>query len=320
MTRQFDVTAMGEMLLRLSVPAGERLEVASALSLSPAGAEGNVLTALARLGHRCGLVTSLPANGLGTLVANHLRMARVDLQGTLWTEAGRVGTYYVEFAQAPRATRVLYDRAGSSFAQMDPEKVNWELLLDTRLIHLTGITPALSPDSQALMTEALHRAHQAGVPISLDVNYRRNLWSPAEARSFLEGALRGVELLFCRQSDAKELFDLDGSPDEVARALARKSGANLVVVTLGEDGALAWDGEQLYEERALAVQVLDRLGAGDAFAAGVIHGWLCSDLALGLRFGVVLAALALTQHGDLLLTSLEEVDGILAGNTTRIAR
>lgn len=308
----FDVTTVGEVMLRLSVPPGQRLETASRLDLFPGGAEANMVVALAQLGRRCAWVSGLPANPLGRLVANHLRSAGVDLGGIVWCETGRVGTYYVEFGPPPRPIQVIYDRADSCASHLGPDQVDWDYLLNTRLVHLTGITPALSPSCRALVTEVVERARAAGVAISFDINFRRKLWSEAEAAAGLTPLIQNVELLFCGQSDARQLFDCTGSPEQIVQGLTERSNAHHIVVTLGDGGVVAWDGAEYWHEPALPVQIVDRLGAGDALAAGVIHGWLDGDLALGLRYGVVLAALALSQHGDMVVTTAEEVASLLA--------
>ncbi|MGH2387321.1 MAG: PfkB family carbohydrate kinase, partial [Chloroflexota bacterium] len=159
----FDVTTVGEVMLRMSVPAGIRLDQAARLDLTPGGAETNLTGALARLGRRCAWVSSLPANALGRLAANHIRAAGIDLEGVVWRNQGRMGTYYLEFATPPRPIQAIYDRAGSCAAQMGPDDVNWAYLLHTRLLHLSGITPALSPSCRALTAEAIEHARTAGV-------------------------------------------------------------------------------------------------------------------------------------------------------------
>jgi 2-dehydro-3-deoxygluconokinase len=310
MTR-FDVTTIGEIMLRYSVPAGQRLETANVLDVHPAGAEGNLVAVLSRLGWRCGLVTSLPNNPLGRLAANHLRMSGMDLDGVVWSDAGRMGTYYVEFAVPPRPIQVTYDRANSCAAQLSADQIDWNHLLDARLVHLTGITVALSTACHSLVAEAVDRAKAAGVAVSFDINYRSKLWSPEEAASALRPMIQSVEVLFCKQADARTLFGCEGSPEEIVRQLSELSGAQHVVMTLGDQGVIGWDGTQILRESAVPVQMIDRLGAGDALAAGVLHGWLDGNFARGLRYGVVLAALALSQHGDMVVTTAQDLESLV---------
>jgi 2-dehydro-3-deoxygluconokinase len=312
---RFDVTSLGEMLVRLSVPSGERLENASQFDVFPAGAEANVTALLSRLERRTCWFGALPDNPLGRLAANALRVAGVNANGILWKETGRLGTYYVEFGEAPRGIQVTYDRAHSCATQLQASEINWDLLLDTRLLHLTGITPALSPSCLEIVTEAVQRAKECNVPVSFDVNYRQKLWSEADASQTLLPLIQTVELLFCSQADAIRLFRCTGSMQEVAQRMLELSRARYVLLTFGEQGALLWNGGEWQQEPARPTRILDRLGAGDALAAGVIHGWLDHDLSAGLRYGVTLAALALSQHGDMVITNKSELNGLSRGSS-----
>ncbi len=308
---QFDVTTLGEIMLRFSTPAGSRLETAAQLDVRPGGAEANLAALLARLARRTAWLGGLPANALGRLAANHLRMAGVDLRGVHWCAEGRMGTYYVEFSSPPRPIQVIYDRAGSCATQLTPQLVDWETLLATRVLHLTGITPALSPGCQAVTAEAVARAKQAGVAVSFDVNYRQKLWAAETAAAVLLPLLRQADLLFCGHGDAQRLFGCPADPAAALRRLAEQTGAPLVVMSVGSAGVLAWQDGLVQQVDAVPVTIIDRLGAGDALAAGVLHGWLDGDLARGLRTGVVLAALALAQHGDAVITTPAEVEALL---------
>lgn len=307
---RFDVTTTGEAMIRLSVPAGERLEVASRLEAMPGGAEANLCVALARMGRRSAWSGGLPDSPLGRWMANHLRVAGVDLDGVIWSDSDRIGTYYVEFATPPRATQVIYDRADSVQANLTPADMDWNYLLDTRLLHLTGITPPLSEGCRAIVEEAVARARAADVPISFDVNYRSKLWSAQEAGEFILPLVQGIDLFFCGRSDAQNLLGQSGEPEKVVRELAEATQAKTVVLTLAEQGVMAWDGTSLHHVPAKPVTVIDRPGAGDGLAAGVICGWLDGDLHAGLETGVVLAALALTQFGDMIVTTPEEVESL----------
>jgi 2-dehydro-3-deoxygluconokinase len=311
----FDVTTFGEMLLRLSVPPGEPLETAHQLDIHPAGAEANVVTLLARLGRKTGWTGALPVNPLGRLAVNALRMPGVDTGSVIWNEHGRLGTYYVEFGEPPRGIQVTYDRAYSCITQLQPDDMNWDSLLNTRLLHLTGITAALSSSCREIITRAIRLAKENRVPVSFDVNYRQKLWSEAEAKEILLPLIQGVELLFCGQADAKRLFDCKGSMQEIAQGMRELSNARYVIVTFGEQGALLWNGEDWQHESARPTRTVDRLGAGDALAAGVINGWLDGDLSAGLRDGVLLAALALSQSGDMVITSKAELLALTRGSS-----
>ena len=304
---QFDVTTFGEMMLRLSVPSGERLEEARQLDVHPAGAEANVVTLLSRLGRKTCWFGALPTNPLGRFAGNVLRAAGVDARGIHWNANGRMGTYYVEFGESPRGIQVTYDRAHSSITEMSREEIDWELLLDTRLLHLTGITPALSPSCYEIMLEAVGRANARNIPLSFDINFRQKLWSESDAARTLQPLIRNAEILFCSQRDATRLFDFDGSREEIAQELLTHNGAKYIVITLAENGVFLWDGKDAIYEAARPTKIIDRLGAGDALAAGVIQGWLDGDLSSGLRYGVTLAAMALSQFGDMVLTNKAEL-------------
>ena len=312
---RFDVTTLGEMLLRLSVPSGERLENAHQLSLHPAGAEANVVTLLSRLARKTSWTGALPNNALGRLAVNSLRLAGVDTSEVIWNDKGRMGTYYVEFGEPPRGIQVTYDRAHSCASQLQTDAIDWDSTLDTRLLHLTGITPALSSSCREVVIKAAQHAKERGIPVSFDVNYRQKLWSEVEASKTLLPLIQNVEILFCSQADAKRLFSCMGSIQEIAQGILEVSHARYVIVTFGEQGALLWDGTKWQHEPARSTHIVDRLGAGDALAAGVIHGWLDGDLSAGLRYGVTLAALALSQFGDMVITNKSELLALSQGSS-----
>jgi 2-dehydro-3-deoxygluconokinase len=309
---RFDLTTLGEIMMRYSVPVGYRLEDLQQLDTHPGGAEGNVCTALAGLGRRCAWAGGLPDNPLGKMIVRRLRAAGVDTSAIALTSEARLGTYYVEFATPPRPIQVVYDRADSAAANMTSADVDWDCLLSTRIIHLTGITPALSDSCRQLVQDVVERARADGVPISFDVNYRSKLWSAVEAAETLRPLIQGIELFICGRGDAQNLFGLKGEDRQILEALQSLSQARRVVLTLGDSGAIALDEGRLLRQSAIPAQVVDRLGAGDAFAAGLLDGWFDGSLAEGLRRGAALGALALSQHGDMLITDRAEMNAVLA--------
>lgn len=309
---RFDVTTFGEGGLRLSVPAGTRIETTDRFDVDVSGAEANVVGALARLGRRCGWVSALPASPPGRRVAHALRSAGIDLGGVVWREAGRVSCYYVEYAAPPRATSVLYDRKDSCFAQLAPTEIDWNYLTDTRHIHLTGLTVPLSAPAGEIVTQAVSHGRARGASISFDVNYRRQLWSPEEARARLLPICRGVELLFCSQRDAEAVFGCTGEAPAIVRQLQHITGAGAVVMSMGAKGVIGAQGEALHHCPARPVAMIDRIGAGDALAAGVLHGWLEGELGRGLVYGSTLAALAMSQRGDMVITDARELERLAA--------
>ena len=308
---RFDVTTFGESMLRLSVPVGRPLELSSRLDMNIAGSESNTLAVLAQLGHDCSWASSLPDNALGRLVANQFRLRGIDLSGVVWRENGRIGNYFVEMVAPPRTIQVIYDRANSCVTQMTPAQIDWDSLLDSRLLHLTGITPALSAGCRAIIQEAVTRAHAANVPVSFDVNYRSKLWALDEAAKTLLPLLKKSALLFCAKRDAEHLFGISGTVEEVIEQLANKTNAQHIVVSIGSKGVVGWDGQQVIHQSAYETTIIDALGAGDALAAGVIHGWLAGDFARGLQMGAALAAMALSQVGDMVVVTQSALDNLL---------
>lgn len=315
-----EVTTFGESLLRLSVPAGYRLEDMRALDVHVGGAESNVAAALGRLGHTVVYGTALPDHGPGRKVAAALREAGVDLRGVLWRASGRVATYYVEYSEPPRAIQVTYDRAGSCASEIGAEDLPLDVLLDTRLLHVTGITPAISESSREATLYLAEQARARGVPLSVDVNYRTRLWPPEQAAAMLPALLTGAAILFCKAADARLLFGMPDDPADLPAVLAKRFDAAAAVVTHGADGVYGWQDGQAFHEPAVPVRILDRIGAGDAMAAGVIHGWLRGDFAYGLRAGAMLSALALSQYGDMVVTTAAELDALLAAHGGDVVR
>ena len=316
----YDLTALGETMLRISVPPGIALETAGCAALHAGGAESNVACTLARLGRRVAWASRLPQLPTGRFIANALRQCGVDLSLVEWCPAGRVGAYYVERRLPPSPVRVTYDRADSCAAGLEPGRLPLDALLDTRLLHLTGITPALSVGCRQAVERLVGEARARGVPFSFDLNYRRKLWPPEAARHALPPIARGAALLFAGVADAAEVFGFTGEPSRVAASLCEAFEARQVVLSVGEKGVVAWDGRSLHRQPAQETAVIDRIGAGDALAAGVIHGWLGGDFAAGLRYGQALAALALRTEGDLVVVSPDELDELVAGSGPRPQR
>ncbi|KAA3665248.1 MAG: sugar kinase [Chloroflexi bacterium] len=308
---RFDVTTIGEASLRMSVPIGMRLETARQFDVHIAGAEANVTGALSRLRWQCGWVSRLPDTPIGYRVRQSFTSAGLDLSAVNWTDDGNLASLYVEYADAPRVTQVFFNRKHSCFTRMKAEQVDWSYLLDTRLLHLTGITTALSPSCENIVAEATRLAREKNVPISFDVNYRKKLWSIERAREALLPMIQDVDLLFCSERDAQKVFGCDGALRGKISQLTEQCNAKKIVMSRGDAGLTGYDGEMFITEDAVNVKILDRIGAGDALAAGVIHGWLQGDFAKGLRYGVTMAALALSQYGDMVITSSQELEALI---------
>lgn len=317
---RFDVTTLGEAMLRLSVPVGQHLETMTGLTVHLGGAESNVCAALASLGRSCSWLSRIPTGPLGRYVLRTLRAARIDTSAVILSEGARLGTYYVEFASPPRTTEVVYDRSGAAITGLTVDEVDWDVLLNTRVLHLTGITPALSASCFKLVREAAKRAKNQGVIISFDVNYRSKLWSPEVAAEHLKAILPHVDILICGQGDAQTVFGLEGLSKDVLSSLHKLTPAKHIVLTQSSEGASTVLSGELVHVPARPVKMIDRLGAGDAFAAGILEGYLDGDIYAGLEKGVALSALTLAQHGDMLITTPEEVGALLEQTSSSLSR
>jgi 2-dehydro-3-deoxygluconokinase len=284
------------------------------------GTEANVTGLLSRLGWQCGWVSSMPNTPLGHRVRNEYRLAGLDLSAVVWSEMGRLATYYVEYATPPRATHVFYDRKNTCFTNLTVEQIDWDYLLDTRLLHLSGLTVPLSDSLREIIAEAVKRANAKGVSVSFDMNYRSRLWTPQQAVKIVKPIIKEVDLLFCGRADAQRIFDCDGSPQEIVLQLSKLTEAHYIITSLSDEGLIGWDGQQFYQQPATEVGIVDRIGAGDAMVAGVLHGWLQDDFAKGIRYGALTAALALSQYGDQLVTTAGELETLLTSDRVDISR
>jgi len=321
--RVLDVITFGETMLRLSAPGFSRLEEADTLDVRIGGSESNTAVALARLGLRVAWWSKLPGNPLGRRIENEIRRWGVDTSGVLWDDspAARAGTYYLDFGLPPRGIDVYYDRANSSASKVTALEVDVERIAQARLLHLTGITPALSPYCVKAVSRALAAAKEHGTRVSFDTNYRSRLWSPEAALSAMEPFFGQIDLLFCPQGDARILFGLSGAGSEIASELRERYEISAVVVTCGEVGAAACTDSGAIEVSAcVSPHVVDRVGRGDAFNAGVLMGYLQDDLKLGLQYGAAMAALKQTMPGDLLLSTRAEIEAALTSATGGIQR
>lgn len=307
----WDVFLIGETMVRFTPRGFTRLEEAAELELRVGGSESNVAVALARLGLRAAWASRLPRNALGELTARRIHSFGVDTSHVRWVEGGRMGLYFIEPGAPPRSSTVLYDRAHSAAAGMTPDDFDWSVLDRARHLHLTGITAALSDSARATAERAVDEARARGRTVSFDVNYRARLWRPEAARAGLLPLLQGVDLLVCTREDAAAVFGIEGEPDDIARGLGELTPARHVAVTLGGDGALLWDRSRFEWTAPFPVTPIDRVGAGDAFDAGLIWGYLRGEPSRGLAYGMAMAALKHTIPGDELISSAAEVEELL---------
>jgi 2-dehydro-3-deoxygluconokinase len=285
------------------------------------GAESNVAVAASRLGLSTAWLSRLPANALGERIATFLRAQGVDVSGIAWAPGERVGTYFVEYGRRPRPIHVLYDRADSAMSRMREEDVAWGMVESARIVHCSGITPALSPSCARVVGEVMRRARSAGALVSFDVNYRAMLWPPEQAGAALEPYCRQADVVLGAWRDMQTLFGAEGDPVEAIQELRSRWGCQALILTLGDEGALGCDVSGIARVPAYKVEIVDRLGAGDAFDAGYLVAQLeGKPLAERLRFGVALAALTMTIPSDLALVSRRELEELLAQGDTSIQR
>jgi 2-dehydro-3-deoxygluconokinase len=316
-----DLVTLGETMIRLSPPVPQRIEQAVAFEINVGGAESNVAVAAARMGHSAAWLSRLPENALGERIATFLRAQGVDVSGIAWAPGERVGTYFVEYGKRPRPIHVLYDRADSAMSRMREEDVAWDLVENARIVHCTGITPALSPSCARVTAEVMRRGRAAGALISFDVNYRALLWPPERAGAALEPYCRRADVVLGAWRDMQTLFGAEGDPPEAIQRLRQGWGCEVLILTLGDEGAIGCDASGVVQAPAFEVEIVDRLGAGDAFDAGYLVAHLEGrPLADRLCFGVALAALTMTIPSDLALVSRDEVEALLARGEMGIQR
>jgi len=318
-----DLVGLGEVMLRLAAPPPLRLDQAISLDVQIGGSEANVLAAVSRLGLRTAFITALPAeHAWGDRTVRELWGHGVDCAGVLRRPGSRMGLYFLEYGPPPRAVRVLYDRRESALSQLVPDEVDWALVREARMVHLSGITPALGEGLRAVIRRACREAKDAGVPISFDVNYRSRLWSAKEARDFLAEVLPAVRYLFIGSDDAATVFELTGAPDAVLNGLRKLAPAATIALTLGEAGSAALAGSTIYRpSRLYTVTTVDRVGAGDAFAAGFLWRVLTGrSVQEAIDAATALAALKCTIWGDIALVRVAEVEELLASASTEIRR
>lgn len=333
MSREHPVlVTFGEAMIRLAPPHHARLEQATSFDVHVGGAELNVAVTTARLGASARFVTRLPRSPLGRMVANKAREQGVDAGFIAWTDSDRVGLYFVEFGAAPRANAVLYDRRGSAMSELRAEDFVWrDILRGADAFHTSGITAALSPSAGEATLQAVAAAREAGMTVSVDVNYRARLWTPEEARVTMTRIAEKTNVLITTEEDAERVFEICGGDyEEVARTLARRFGHDVVAITLRDTpsvwrnswSAIAYERstDEAYQGPRFDVELVDRVGAGDAFAGGFLFGYLQDGVRRGLDVGTAVSALKQTVPGDLSWATLDEVEKLLKGTGLRIDR
>jgi len=331
-----DLVTFGEAMVRLTPPSFQRLEQARSFDAYVGGAELNVAVAAARLGTASRWVSRLSDNALGHMIANRAREHGVDVH-IEWTTDDRAGLYFAELGAAPRASSVLYDRAASAMSRVAPGTIDWpSVFRGARWLHVSGITPALSESAAAVTAEALIEAKRAQLTVSYDLNYRSKLWSAKKAQAVQQPLMEYVDVLITTEEDTRVVFGMRGNetdpqPDaepyeEIARALGTNFDVDAVAVTLPLSLGSRWSAVVVAEGKTYRaprhdVEVIDRIGAGDAFCAGLIvsrlenRGW--DD---AVRVASATSALKHTIPGDFCLVTRGEVDQLLRGTSLRVSR
>ncbi len=299
----YDFLTLGETLLRLSPPGQQRLDQARAFEIGIGGSELNVACLLARLGRRAAWVSRLPEGPLGRIVDGEARRHGVDTRYVRWIPGARLGLMFFEAGPAPRNARVIYDRKHSAAAGLGFEDAPWEALIAASArVHLSGITPALGPSCRALVVHVAQLAAAAGKKVSYDLNYRATLTTPAEARAMLATVAPYLELLVVAERDAQAVLGFAEEAEPLAEAIAARYGVPLVALTRppGDGvGDLLWARGAVRYAPRYKVEIVDRIGAGDSFVAGLIHGLLDGDLDLAIRLAAYAAAVGLATPGDI---------------------
>ena len=316
----------GELLLRLSAPGHERLLQSPRLDVNVGGAEANVAVALAHFGHAVKLVSALPDNALGAAACGEMRRHGVDVTPVL-RASGRMGLYFLEAGAVHRPSDVLYDRAGSAFALLPPDHFDWPALLaDAEVLHLSGVTPAVSESAAQAAVHAAQAARERGVRVAFDGNFRGKLWQArgAEPAGVLRELFARADLLFADHRDIGLVLGRDFDGDH-ARAAAAAFAAfpqlARIATTLRTQhsvdhhdlGAVLFTRERRIDVEPYAITaIVDRIGAGDAFAAGLLHG-LFSGMndSEALQFALAAACLKHSIPGDALRMSVAEVGALL---------
>ncbi|MBO4976576.1 MAG: sugar kinase [Lachnospiraceae bacterium] len=336
MKKEFDLLSLGELLLRLSPPDNERMSRGGTFNKQVGGAELNAITGAAMLGLRCGIISKLPANDLGTFVKNTIRQGGVSDDYLVYDsdKDARLGVYYYENGAYPRKPRIVYDRKNTSVNKIQIADYSDNMYSSARCFHTSGITLALSPQVRETAIEMIKRFKAEGAIISFDVNFRGNLWSGPEAKECIERILPYVDIFFCSEDTARLTFLKEGDVRSIMKSFTEEYPISLVASTRRivhspkrhTFGSIIYSAKDdtFYEEAPYAdIEVVDRIGSGDAYISGVLYGYLTyeGDYQKALEYGNAISALKNTIPGDLLCTDLKEIDGIIKEHksTGRIA-
>ena len=330
------VVTLGEIMLRLSPEGNDRFIQTESFRIIPGGGEANVAVSLANYGHDAYFVSKLPSHEIGQIAVNALRRYGVD---TSFISRGgsRVGLYYAETGASMRPSKVIYDRAHSSIAEALPEDFDFDAIMEgASWFHWSGITPAISDRAAELTRLACEAAKRHGVTVSVDLNFRKKLWTSEKAISVMRPLMKYVDVCIGNEEDAelclgfKPDADVEAGNTDAAgyegifRQMMKEFGFKYVVSTLRESysashngwKAMIYDGKEFYESKRYEINpIVDRVGGGDSFSGGLIHGLLTMPTqGEALEFAVAASALKQTIPGDFNHVSEEEVMALVRGS------
>lgn len=330
------IVTLGEIMLRLSPAGNYRFVQSESFQIFPGGGEANVAVSLANYGHTACFVSKLPSHEIGQIAVNALR--RYGVKTEYISRGGdRIGLYYAETGASMRPSKVIYDRAHSAIAEADISDFDFDKIMeDADWFHWSGITPAISDKAAEIVRAACEAAKRHGVTVSVDLNFRKKLWTSEKAISVMRPLMQYVDVCIGNEEDAnmclgyKPDADVEGGKTdaegyyEIFKGMMKEFGFKYVVSTLRESysashngwKALIYDGKTFYESKHYDINpIIDRVGGGDSFSAGLIHGLLSyKDQAKALEFAVAASALKHTIPGDFNLVSTSEVESLAKGN------
>lgn len=329
------VITLGEILLRLSPPGNQRFLQADSFDVNYGGSEANVAFSLAMFGHDSVFVSKVPNNLIGDCAVQTLKKQGIDCSYIV-RGGNRLGVYYLENGASVRPSNVIYDRAGSAFAESDSKEYSLEQIMNgADLFHVSGITAVLSEKAGELTVEAAKIAQNMGLTISLDLNYRKKLWTKdiLQKQKIISKLMEYTDICFGNPLDAarclgyrNEETDFENSDykfcisGEEMEKVVKRYGLKYLVTTnrtsisASDNGwsAAASDGETLYKGKNYVLHIVDRVGGGDAFTAGFLHGYLCGkSMEESLEYAIASGAIKHTIPGDLNYTTIEEIEALL---------
>ena len=319
----FDLISFGEVMLRLSPPNKEKISQSETFEKNCGGSEFNVASGAANLGIRAAVVTKLPKNKMGHFVVRRIRYGTVSDDFVVWddSETKRLGIYYYESGVYPRKSAVVYDRAGASICSLKLSEIPDEIYERTRMFHISSISLALDPNLRETALEMIKLMKRNGVAISFDVNYRATLWSEEEAKAVIEKIFPMVDILFVSEETSRRMLQRTGTLDEIMKGYADTYGCKVIATTRREvvsptkhnfGSRIYYNGKFYEEEQYKNIEVIDRVGSGDAYVAGVLYGILSGgNIEEAMSYGNALSAIKNTVSGDMSISSIDEVNSVI---------